>query len=65
MIRPLLTCLAVLPLSACGEANMTDQPRAKTWDKNGFFPQALTMRQPVAGTVPRADPATCPEGATA
>lgn len=52
-----LTILALLPLAACGEANMADQPRAKNWDKNSFFPQALTMREPAAGSVPRDDPA--------
>jgi mono/diheme cytochrome c family protein len=56
--RPLACALLVLaPLAACGEADMADQARAKTWDKNPFFPREITMRQPVAGTVPRADPA--------
>ncbi|WP_375462334.1 c-type cytochrome [uncultured Methylobacterium sp.] len=64
MIRA-LAILVLLPLAACGEANMTDQPRAKNWDKNSFFPQALTMRQPVAGSVPRDDPArAAPQPAT-
>ncbi|TXN56530.1 cytochrome c [Methylobacterium sp. WL2] len=50
--------VAALPgLSACGEANMDDQARAKTWDRNPFFPRQITMRQPVPGTVPRVDPA--------
>ena len=53
----LVTALALLPLAACGEANMDDQARAKTWDRNPFFPRQITMRQPVAGTVPRTDPA--------
>jgi mono/diheme cytochrome c family protein len=53
-----LILLAALPgLSACGEANMDDQARAKTWDRNPFFPRQITMRQPVPGTVPRTDPA--------
>ena len=56
-MRRLLALLALAPLAACGEADMTAQPRAKTWDRNAFFPQALTMRHPVAGTVPRNDPA--------
>ena len=55
--RALLACLALAPLAACGEADMADQARAKTWDKNPFFPREITMRQPVAGTVPRSDPA--------
>lgn len=56
-MRRFFALLALAPLAACGEADMTDQPRAKTWDRNGFFPQAMTMRRPVAGTVPRDDPA--------
>jgi mono/diheme cytochrome c family protein len=52
-----LALLALTPLAACGEADMADQARAKTWDKNPFFPREITMRQPVAGTVPRRDPA--------
>ncbi|MCJ2075698.1 cytochrome c [Methylobacterium sp. E-016] len=56
-MRRLLALLALAPLAACGEADMSEQPRAKTWDRNGFFPQAMTMRHPVAGTVPRNDPA--------
>ncbi|MBE7249067.1 MAG: cytochrome c [Actinomycetospora chiangmaiensis] len=52
-----LILLVLAPLAACGEADMADQARAKTWDKNPFFPREITMRQPVAGTVPRSDPA--------
>ncbi|MGT2487902.1 hypothetical protein ACU4GA_22295 [Methylobacterium oryzae CBMB20] len=52
-----LVLLALAPLAGCGEADMADQARAKTWDKNPFFPREITMRQPVAGTVPRSDPA--------
>ena len=48
---------ALLPLAGCDKADMADQARAKTWDKNPFFPREITMRQPVAGTVPRVDPA--------
>ncbi len=44
-------------LAGCGEANMRDQAKAKSWDANRFFPQGMTMRPPVAGTVPRTDPA--------
>lgn len=44
-------------LAGCGEANMSAQDRADTWDKNEFFSEGMTMRQPVAGTVPRTDPA--------
>lgn len=46
-----------LTLAGCGEANMRDQAKANTWDANRFFPQGMTMREPVAGTVPRTDPA--------
>ncbi|MCJ2068716.1 cytochrome c [Methylobacterium sp. J-030] len=52
-----LAFVLLAPLAACGEADMADQARAKTWDKNPFFPREITMRQPVAGTVPRRDPA--------
>ncbi len=55
--RLLLPLLALLPLAGCGEANMDDQAKARTWDKNPFFPKETTMRHPVAGTVPRLDPA--------
>ncbi|WP_449411548.1 c-type cytochrome [Methylobacterium komagatae] len=55
--RPFLALLALLPLAACGEANMDDQAKARTWDKNAFFPKQMTMRHPVTGTVPRTDPA--------
>lgn len=53
----LLAALLLLPLAACGEANMDEQAKARTWDKNPFFPKETTMRHPVAGTVPRDDPA--------
>ena len=58
LASPLALSLALgLTLAGCGEANMRDQPRAKTWDANRFFPQGMTMRAPVPGTVPRTDPA--------
>ncbi|MDP4024709.1 cytochrome c [Methylobacterium sp. NEAU 140] len=64
-LPPCLALLCLLPLGACGEANMADQPRAETWDRNAFFPRESTMRHPVAGTVPRADPARpAPQPAT-
>lgn len=53
---PTLLALA-LALSACDEADMARQPSARTWDRNSYFRDAMTMRQPVAGTVPRVDPA--------
>ncbi|KAB1073943.1 c-type cytochrome [Methylobacterium planeticum] len=55
--RRALVLVGLLALAACGEANMTEQDRADTWDRNEFFPRSMTMRQPVAGTVPRVDPA--------
>jgi mono/diheme cytochrome c family protein len=55
--RNALALLGLLALAGCGEANMTEQDRADTWDKNEFFGKSMTMRQPVAGTVPRVDPA--------
>lgn len=56
-MRAILAALVLAALSACGEADMADQARAKTWDRNAFFPRETTMRSPVAGTVPRDDPA--------
>ena len=56
-MRRLPALALVLSLAGCGEANMRDQPRARTWDANQFFPQGMTMRAPVPGTVPLADPA--------
>ncbi len=35
----LLALLMLLPLAACGEANMDEQAKARTWDKNAFFPK--------------------------
>ncbi|WP_336486596.1 c-type cytochrome [Methylobacterium nigriterrae] len=52
-----LALIGFLSLGACGEANMTEQDRADTWDRNEFFGRDMTMRQPVPGTVPRVDPA--------
>ena len=53
----LVPVLAVLALAGCDEANMVDQGKAKTWDRNAFFDKRQTLREPVAGTVPRVDPA--------
>lgn len=47
----------LLALAACEEANMADQPKARTWDRNPYFAKGMTMRDPVPGTVPRQDPA--------
>ena len=57
--------LALLALAGCDDANMVDQGKAKTWDRNAFFDKGQTLREPVAGTVPRADPARAvPQPAT-
>jgi mono/diheme cytochrome c family protein len=61
-LGPCLGLGLCLALAGCGEANMRDQPRAKTWDANRFFPQGMTMREPVAGTVPRIDAALLARG---
>ena len=42
----LIALLGLLALAGCGEANMTEQDRADTWDKNAFFGKSMTMRQP-------------------
>ncbi|KMO18271.1 c-type cytochrome [Methylobacterium indicum] len=56
-MRPcLLALLLPLGLAACDQANMVSQPKAKTWDRNPFFPQGQTMRLPPPGTVARAAP---------
>lgn len=44
------------PLGGCDRADMVTQDKAQNWDKNAFFPDGSTMRQPVAGTVARDEP---------
>jgi mono/diheme cytochrome c family protein len=56
-LRLALLLAGLLALAGCEEANMADQPKAKTWDRNPYFAKAMTMRDPVPGTVPRQDPA--------
>ncbi len=52
-----LACLlACLVVTGCKRADMVAQGRSSTWDRNDFFADQSTMRHPVAGTVPRAEP---------
>lgn len=65
MSRRLFLLLGLLALGACEEANMAEQPKARTWDRNPYFAKGMTMRDPVPGTVPRQDPAAAaPQPAT-
>ena len=50
-----LVC-AGLMLAGCDRADMVSQDKADTWDKNAFFADGSTMRQPVPGTVARGAP---------
>ncbi|GJD90042.1 MULTISPECIES: c-type cytochrome [Methylobacterium] len=64
-LRPLVLVGLLAPLAACEQANMADQPKARTWDRNPYFAKHMTMRDPVPGTVPRQDPAAAaPQPAT-
>lgn len=63
--RVLAAALVPLVLAGCDEANMATQDRAQNWDRNAFFEKNSTMLAPVAGTVPRNDPAKpAPQPAT-
>ncbi len=56
-MRRALALLAIAGgLAACDRADMVAQPKAKNWDRNTFFPDGSTVRQPVAGTQPRNEP---------
>ena len=53
----LLAVLAAsLSLGGCKRANMYSQAKSDNWDRSNFFPDGQSMRLPVAGTVPRAEP---------
>ena len=53
----LLAILAAsLSLGGCKRANMYSQAKSDNWDRSNFFPDGQSMRLPVAGTVPRAEP---------
>ena len=57
--------LALLCLSGCKREDMYTQGYSKTWDRNSFFANGRSMRQPVAGTVARDAPnGPAPEPAT-
>ena len=58
-LRPatiLVLFAAMALLGACKRADMTQQDRQSTWDRNAFFANGSTMQPPVAGTVARAEP---------
>ncbi|AWN34787.1 c-type cytochrome [Methylobacterium radiodurans] len=64
-LRTLLLLAGLLALAGCEQANMAEQPKARTWDRNPYFAKHMTMRDPVPGTVPRQDPAAAaPQPAT-
>ncbi|MGI4976434.1 MAG: c-type cytochrome [Janthinobacterium lividum] len=43
-------------MSGCKRANMYSQAKSENWDRSNFFPDGQSMRLPVAGTAPRAEP---------
>ncbi len=57
-VRPclLLALAAMLALGGCKRANMYSQAKSDNWDRSNFFPDGQSMRLPVAGTAPRAEP---------
>lgn len=49
----------VLPaalLAGCGKANMSDQAKDQTWDRNSFFANGTVMRDAPPGTVAHGTP---------
>ncbi len=56
MRGPLTLALLCVALAGCDRADMVSQDKADTWDKNAFFADGSTMRQPVPGTVARDAP---------
>ena len=46
----------MLALGGCKRANMYSQAKSENWDRSNFFPDGQSMRLPVAGTMPRAEP---------
>ena len=52
----LLAFVAMLALGGCKRANMYSQAKSDNWDRSNFFPDGQSMRLPVAGTAPRAEP---------
>lgn len=55
-MRLVAVLLLALLVPACKRQDMYSQERSQTWDRNAFFKSGSTMRQPPAGTVPRAAP---------
>lgn len=53
MRRLALLLLPLLALSACKRANMVQQERSQTWDRNSFFANNASMRHAPPGTVAR------------
>lgn len=51
-----LALTAALALAGCDRADMIAQPKSATWDRNPFFANNSSMRDPVAGTQPRDPP---------
>lgn len=43
-------------MAACDRADMVAQPKSSNWDRDTFFPDKSSMRQPVPGTQPRDEP---------
>ena len=43
-------------MGGCKRANMYSQAKSDSWDRSNFFPDGQSMRLPVAGTAPRAEP---------
>ncbi|HEX4768916.1 MAG TPA: cytochrome c [Lichenihabitans sp.] len=56
MRREASVALLCIALAGCDRADMVAQDKADTWDKNAFFADGSTMRQPVQGAVPRDAP---------
>src|ERR1043165_999801 len=48
-----LVLLAVCLLGGACRQDMQDQPKMKPYRSTSFFGDGLSMRQPVAGTIPR------------
>jgi mono/diheme cytochrome c family protein len=56
-MRRVAWLLALLALAGCKREDMYTQQVSRTWDRNAFFGNDTSMRDPVAGTVARHAPA--------